>query len=60
MVLFGYIKNQQNNGGIPSYPPSHLVVYCEKGDLVSEGMLLALPAHSTYRDEMADECLDKS
>ena len=55
IVLFGYTRNKQNNGGVPSYPQSNLQVYCAEGDLVCEGTLIVAPAHSTYEDEAADE-----
>ncbi|KAK0625926.1 cutinase-domain-containing protein [Immersiella caudata] len=51
VVLFGYTKNKQNNGGIPNYPSSRLTVFCESGDAVCNGTLLVLPAHLTYADE---------
>lgn len=55
VVLFGYTKNQQNNGGIPNYPSNRLAVYCETGDLVCNGTLIVLPPHTTYADEAEDE-----
>jgi len=53
VVLFGYTKNQQNNGGVPNYPQSRVQVYCESGDLVCTGSLIVLPPHMTYADEAA-------
>lgn len=55
VVLFGYTKNQQNNGKIPNYPANRLAVYCASGDAVCAGTLLVLPAHLTYEDEAEDE-----
>ena len=47
-VLFGYTKNQQNNGQIPNYPGDRLKVFCNDGDLVCEGQLVVLPPHLAY------------
>ncbi|KAK4184184.1 family 5 putative carbohydrate esterase [Podospora australis] len=55
VVLFGWTKNQQNNGRIPNYPVDRLAVFCESGDLVCTGSLIVLPAHGTYADEAEDE-----
>jgi len=54
-VLFGYTKNQQNNGGIPNYPSSNLKVFCATGDLVCSGTLTITPAHLSYGDEASGE-----
>lgn len=55
VVLFGYTKNQQNNGQIPNYPAARLAVYCESGDLVCDGTLIVLPPHLAYADEAEDQ-----
>jgi cutinase len=47
-VLFGYTKNQQNNGGIPSYPSDRLKVFCATGDEVCNGTLTITAAHLSY------------
>jgi cutinase len=47
-VLFGYTKNQQNNGGIPSYPADRLKVICNTGDEVCKGTLTITAAHLAY------------
>ena len=53
-VFFGYTRNKQNNGGIPSYPAGNLQVYCDDGkDLVCQGTLLITEAHFSYDDEAA-------
>ncbi|KAF2030391.1 cutinase-domain-containing protein [Setomelanomma holmii] len=54
-VLFGYTKNQQNNGAIPNYPQDRLKVFCAAGDLVCEGTLIVLAPHLSYGPEAANE-----
>jgi cutinase len=48
VVLFGYTKNQQNNGGIPNFPASKTKVYCNTGDAVCRGTLYIAPSHFYY------------
>jgi cutinase len=50
-ALFGYTKNQQNNGQVINYPGDRLAVYCKEGDLVCEGTLIVAPPHLDYGDE---------
>jgi cutinase len=49
-ILFGYTKNQQNNGQIVNYPSNRLRVFCNQGDLVCEGTLIVAPPHLNYND----------
>ncbi|KAF1843498.1 carbohydrate esterase family 5 protein [Cucurbitaria berberidis CBS 394.84] len=55
IVVFGYTQNQQNRGGIPSYPSGDLKVFCAPGDLVCNGTLIITPAHLTYGVPAASE-----
>ncbi|OAK99333.1 cutinase [Phaeosphaeriaceae sp. SRC1lsM3a] len=48
VVLFGYTKNQQNNGGIPRLPAEKVKVFCNARDEVCEGTLNIRPAHFLY------------
>lgn len=48
VVLFGYTRNEQDDGRIPNYPVSQTKVYCNSGDVICDGILLPLPAHFTY------------
>jgi cutinase len=49
-ALYGYTKNQQNNGQIINYPSDRLVVFCNQGDRVCEGTLIVAPPHLDYGD----------
>ena len=49
-VLFGYTKNEQNNGQIINYPSNRLRVFCNQGDRVCEGTLIVAPPHLDYGD----------
>lgn len=51
VVLFGYTKNQQNDGMIVNYPSNRLRIYCHNNDLVCNGGLLTLPNHYDYGGE---------
>lgn len=53
IVLFGYTQNEQNNGGIPSYPQADLKVFCATGDAVCDGTLNITPAHLSYGPDAA-------
>ncbi|KAJ4288299.1 separase/separin [Collariella sp. IMI 366227] len=53
VVLFGYTKNQQNNGRIPNYPADRTKVFCNEGDLVCEGMLIVATPHLMYGSDAA-------
>lgn len=53
IVLFGYTQNEQNNGGIPSYPQANLKVFCNTGDAVCDGTLTITPAHLAYESVAA-------
>lgn len=48
VVLFGYTKNKQNNGGIPGFPSDRLEVFCNQGDMVCSGTLILMAPHFAY------------
>lgn len=52
-ALFGYTKNLQNLGRIPSYPRDRTEVYCSLTDAVCYGTLFILPGHFLYTDDAA-------
>ncbi|KAH6672658.1 cutinase-domain-containing protein [Plectosphaerella plurivora] len=49
VVLFGYTKNQQNDGGIPDFPTDRVKVFCNQGDAVCNGSLMVTFAHLRYQ-----------
>lgn len=54
-VLFGYTQNKQNRGRIPGYPVENTKIFCNKGDLVCEGILQVAAPHLAYGDAAANE-----
>ncbi|UZP38829.1 hypothetical protein NXS19_006645 [Fusarium pseudograminearum] len=50
-VLFGYTKNLQNRGKIPSYPEDRTKVFCNVGDLVCTGTLIVAGPHLLYQSD---------
>ncbi|KAH7140013.1 cutinase [Dactylonectria estremocensis] len=50
-VLFGYTKNQQNDGKIPEYPAERTKVFCNTGDLVCTGSLVVAAPHLAYQND---------
>ncbi|KAF9766333.1 separase/separin [Fusarium sp. DS 682] len=51
VVLFGYTKNLQNRGKIPSYPEDRTKVFCNIGDLVCTGSLIVAAPHLAYQSD---------
>lgn len=54
VVLFGYNKNQQNQGKVPGFPDEKLKVICNEGDLVCNGTLIITPHHLTYQQRLGE------
>ena len=50
-MLFGYTKNEQNDGVIPGFPEEKTSVECRTGDAVCTGTLTITPAHLLYGEE---------
>ncbi|CAJ0543298.1 Ff.00g005080.m01.CDS01 [Fusarium sp. VM40] len=55
VVLFGYTKNLQNQGKIPSYPADRTKVFCNVGDLVCTGTLVVAGPHLLYQSDASGE-----
>lgn len=58
VVLFGYTKNKQNNGGIPGFPAEKLKVFCSQKDLVCNGTLSVSLAHLQYEHSACGPALE--
>ncbi|CZT16260.1 related to Probable cutinase 3 [Ramularia collo-cygni] len=56
-VLYGYTKNQQNDGTIPDYPPAQTKVFCARTDGVCFGALLVTAGHLGYTRDV-DEAVE--
>lgn len=54
VVLYGYTKNQQNNGKIPNYPAAQTKVYCNADDGVCGGGLSITVGHLMYTEDVDD------
>ncbi|KAK8098944.1 cutinase 1 [Apiospora kogelbergensis] len=48
VVMFGFTRNAQDNGGVPGFPADRTKVFCATGDLVCFNTLTITPAHLTY------------
>lgn len=54
VVLYGYTKNLQNDGGIPNYPKDQVKVFCNASDGVCSGTLMVTAGHLTYTADVEE------
>ncbi|KAF2745931.1 carbohydrate esterase family 5 protein [Sporormia fimetaria CBS 119925] len=53
-VLYGDTQRQQDNGQIPNFPRDKVLIICNTGDAVCNGLLTVLPPHLTYGSRAAE------